>query len=224
MNMRMTNPRSASTMHFMQKSLVVLSIVTVLAGITGTPTQMQLASDTQHYSVPMAPNTAKTAKIPVLSAPVANAEEEVTVQTHNAPARLVIPSIHLNAPVINVGVNNRGEMDVPDGKTPYVGWYQYGTIPGEVGSAVIDAHVYAAFKNLSKSREGDEIVVQDETGTETKFVIEHTEVYALNEVPLQEIFNTKDTARLNLITCSGTFVKSLNTYDHRLVVFAKKMP
>ena len=47
------------------------------------------------------------------------------------------------------------------------------------------------------------------------------EVYPYQAVPTGLIFNQADKARLNLITCDGTWVKGDKTYSERLVVFAE---
>jgi LPXTG-site transpeptidase (sortase) family protein len=133
---------------------------------------------------------------------------------------LSIPSIGLQAPIIKVGINKKGEMDVPDGKTNNVGWYKDGTKPGQLGSAVLDAHVYAAFKKLKNVRAGDAVYVKNENGENLKFIVEKTEVTPLEEVSASLLFNRTDKARLNLITCAGTYISSRGTYDKRLIVYA----
>jgi len=64
------------------------------------------------------------------------------------PVQMSIPGIHLTSSVVNVGVNEYGEMDVPDGQTMNVDGIRTASFREEKGSAVFDAHVYAAFKNL----------------------------------------------------------------------------
>jgi LPXTG-site transpeptidase (sortase) family protein len=139
------------------------------------------------------------------------------------PAALQIPSIHLNVPVINVGVNAKGEMDVPDGRTNNVGWYGRGTIPGEMGSAVFDAHVFAAFKNLRYVKIGDNIYVTTKSGEVRHFVVRSSMIYKTEQVPVNLLFNVADDQHLNLITCAGKYVASRGTYDHRLIVYAVLM-
>lgn len=136
------------------------------------------------------------------------------------PARLLIPSIALNAPVINVGLTSNGDMAVPPGNTGEVGWYAAGTVPGQAGSAVMDAHVFAAFKNLHDLKVGSDLYVLTETGATLHFKVTEMDDYPLAEVPAQRLFNTADGKYLNLITCAGSFVPSQNTYDHRLVVYS----
>jgi LPXTG-site transpeptidase (sortase) family protein len=136
------------------------------------------------------------------------------------PTKLMIPSVGIISTVEQVGVNDRGEMDVPSGSTSNVGWYKYGTVPGDTGSAVMDAHVYAAFNNLRYLKVGQEIRVMTQAGKTLRFKVTSSRVYALKDVPADKLFNQNDDAHLNLITCAGKFVNSLNTYDHRLVVYA----
>lgn len=135
-----------------------------------------------------------------------------------AASLLEVPSIGLEAPIVEVGINSKGEMGVPDGRTNSVGWYKYGTPIGERGSAVVDAHVYAAFKNLKFAKVGDKILVGEKT-----FEITKTEYYKLENMPMVDIFTRADTSRLNLITCAGSWDASRGTYTHRLVVYTERL-
>ena len=56
------------------------------------------------------------------------------------PIRLAIPTIKVNAYIQYLGVNDNGEMDVPDNSYD-VGWFEPGSRPGEMGSAVIAGHL-----------------------------------------------------------------------------------
>lgn len=138
----------------------------------------------------------------------------------DAPFTVSIPAINLDNPVIRVGLNEKGEMDVPSGTSDNVGWYKHGPMPGEVGSAVLDAHVYAAFKNLDKLKVGDDIYVTNADGKELHFVVEETAVTKLEETSATRLFDRRDKVRLNLITCAGTYSAARGTYDHRLIVYA----
>src|SRR5258708_5233068 len=164
-----------------------------------------------------APKTLTVSQPPAI--PIVAVAEVQEANPH--PAELLIPSINLTSPVQPLGVNSRGEMDVPDGSTSNVGWYEYGTVPGNTGSAVFDAHIFAAFKNLHNLKVGDDVYVITHGGTELHFVVEDAETYALADVPLQKLFNQSDAARLNLITCAGQLTADRSTFDHRLVVYTK---
>ncbi len=136
------------------------------------------------------------------------------------PVRLIIPSIKLNAPIRGIGINTEGEMDVPSGHTKNVGWYQDGTIPGALGSAVLDAHVFAAFSKLKYVKPGSDIFILNQDGARLHFVVLEAATYPIADVPLFDLFHKSDMARLNLITCSGKRTSDGSTYDHRLVVYA----
>ena len=136
------------------------------------------------------------------------------------PIRLTIPSIGLDLPIEPVGVNVKGEMDVPNGRTSDVGWYKNGTVPGEDGSAVLAAHVYAAFEDLRYVKPGSEIYITRSDGEVLKFVVEESKIAWLKDVSTYFLFERDDRPRLNLITCAGTFSRKLDTYTKRLIVYA----
>jgi LPXTG-site transpeptidase (sortase) family protein len=136
------------------------------------------------------------------------------------PTRISIPSIKLNSPIEEMGINSRGELDVPSGKTNIVGWYKDGTIPGQLGSAVLDAHVYAALRNLHSTKVGSDIYITMSNGTTLHYKITEKKTQPLSQVSADELFNRASGKELHLITCAGTFIKKLNTYDKRLLVYA----
>lgn len=167
-------------------------------------------------STPLAPDTGAT------TTAIGDAHfEERPHDPMDNPTHLTIPSIKLDTSVIDVGITANGEMDVPDGATKHVGWYKYGTVPGDTGSAVMDAHVYAAFNKLRYVKTGDDIYVTNGKGEKLHFRVTDSRVYALDEIPLENIFAKSDGRHLNFITCARKFIPSLNTYSHRLVVYTE---
>jgi len=146
------------------------------------------------------------------------------IATTSLPSRLIIPALNINANVQDLGINSIGNMQAPDNFTD-VGWYKYGTVPGQLGSAVIDGHVdnglglAGVFKQLDSIKVGDDVYVQTIGGQKLHFVVSDIEIYPYQNVPLNTVFAQSDTARLNLITCDGTWVNGKDTYDERLVVY-----
>ena len=108
-----------------------------------------------------------------------------------------------------------------------VAWYKYGTVPGQIGSAVIDGHVdnglgfLGVFKRLGELRRGDDVYVETEEGSRIHFVVTAVEHYPYKSVPTEFIFNRTGSAYLNLITCGGNWIKTEKTYDERIVVFTR---
>lgn len=170
------------------------------------------------YTVPL--DAAPLPGTPDTGAPERSEESRAMPANSRTPAFVAIPSVGIDASIEPVGINEKGEMAVPDGSTDTVGWYRYGTVPGEVGSAVLAAHVYAGFKKLRGIEPGAEIAVLSHAGETLRYVVEEVKLTPLAEVSPYFLFERADTARLNLITCAGKFDKKLGTYTHRLVVYA----
>jgi LPXTG-site transpeptidase (sortase) family protein len=148
------------------------------------------------------------------------------VSAADQPARLVIPSLKIDANIQYVGVNGRGEMGVPNNFTD-VAWYKYGTVPGELGSAVIDGHVDnglgldGVFKHLGDIQKGDDVYLVRKSGEKLHYKVTDVAIYPYKSVPTDLVFSQNDAARLNLITCDGAWVKNDKTYDERLVVYTE---
>lgn len=150
------------------------------------------------------------------------------VQAHattSAPVRLLIPALSIDAHVQYVGVTTGGEMGVPNNFTD-VAWYRNGTLPGMAGSAVMDGHVDnglalpGVFKYLERIKIGDSVYVETRDERMLHFVVYDTEIYPYKDVPMDKLFAESDAARLNLITCQGSWLPGDKTYDQRLVVYA----
>lgn len=148
------------------------------------------------------------------------------------PVRLRIDSLHINAPVMNVGETADGRMDAPVStaiKSPYwtsVFWYQPGPAPGQVGNAVIAGHVDrvggdpAIFWYLGTLQVGASVIVITRAGTQLHFVVNsvvHYPASAPGQQVLNSVFGPTGGRHLNLITCSGVWTGG--GYDERLVVF-----
>ncbi len=143
------------------------------------------------------------------------------------PTRLKIPGIGVDTAILSLGLTANGAMDVPKSPTE-VAWFNLGPRPGKSGSAVIAGHydwtnnMPAVFANIHKLRIGDKIYIEDEKGVITAFVVSKTRVYGKDEI-VPEVFISNDgKARLNLITCTGSWNKAEKTYSNRLVVFTEK--
>jgi LPXTG-site transpeptidase (sortase) family protein len=141
------------------------------------------------------------------------------------PVALQIPKLSIDAPVGGYGVDNRGRMDVPDNITE-VGWYKYGPSPGDAGSAVLAAHVDLAgpgrglFYDLDELEPGDQVTVSYSDGSTTEFVVTARQIYLKNELPVESVFSREGEPVLTLVTCGGSFSRSVGSYDSNVVVYA----
>ena len=144
------------------------------------------------------------------------------------PINIKIPKIKVNANLESVGLNARGEVDVPRGPNN-AAWFNLGPQPGDKGNAVLVGHygiwkngTPTVFNNLSKLRQGDKISIKDKAGVTITFIVRELKVYSLSADATAVFIANDDQAHLNLITCEGTWNKVSKSYANRLVVFADK--
>lgn len=148
--------------------------------------------------------------------------------TASLPSRLLIPKLGVDTRVQAMGLTKKGNMAAPSNYTD-VSWYKLGAVPGTLGSAVMAGHVDNAaglagvFKNLDSLAIGDDVYVTDKNGKKLHFRVTAKKVYPYNlsGAELKKVFSASDATRLNLITCTGTWIDELKTNDKRLVVFTE---
>lgn len=157
---------------------------------------------------------------------VSNVSPAPATSTVITPVRLEIPAIGVNAPVESVGVDERGEMAIPE-QVDQVGWYRFGAAPGsQAGSVVMSGHIdsaqqgLGAFAHLGDLRAGDMVSVMDGSGRTLKYRVIGKEAFAKTSVPLPSLFSRQGTARLTLITCGGAFDSTARSYLDNIVVTA----
>lgn len=144
------------------------------------------------------------------------------------PSRIKIPKLRVNASIDHVGLAADGSMGVP--KLPRnAAWYMLGPKPGEMGSAVIAGHLnwlYGAlgiFKDLSKLKPGDTIIIQDDLGVNTTYIVRRSRIYGQKDDATDVFFSKDGKSHLNLVTCSGIWDRLVKAYTKRLVVFTDKV-
>lgn len=139
------------------------------------------------------------------------------------PARLVIPSISVNATVEARGLDSTRNMETP-ADFHDVAWYRLGPRPGEPGDALINGHVNwwtgdAVFTRLANLRPGDEISVIRADGVEVKFHVTGSQTVAAN-ARVASLFAPGITPTLTLITCAGDWNPLTQSDTRRLLVSA----
>lgn len=137
-----------------------------------------------------------------------------------------IPKINVSAPIIPVGVDENGKMQLPENINE-VGWYEPGFKPGEQGNAVIGGHLDsttgegAIFYHLHELEPGDKLITTDEFGNQYTFIVTAKEAYEYDKVPLEEVFGKNSKKRLNLISCTGLWIAGEHNYSHRMVIYSE---
>lgn len=142
-------------------------------------------------------------------------------------ARLIIPTIHVDAPITLRGVDPDGTMQDPNGPDD-VAYYTFSGRPGfgPGNNAVFAGHVdyyphrTAVFWNLDKLRPGDVIEVALQDGTTYIYRVTDAVVYPATSAPVAQIVGPTPQETVTLITCNGTF--SGGHYNNRLVVRAER--
>ena len=141
-----------------------------------------------------------------------------------APTRVIIAALHIDGPVIPVGVNAESQLDVPPDARTLV-WYRNGPSPGGPGSAVIAGHLNwrgttGIFAKLDKIPVGATITVVYDDGSQQDFIVSAVELVSKPAVAVDGIFAREGEPLLRLITCGGEFEKAVRSYRSNVVVTA----
>lgn len=145
--------------------------------------------------------------------------------TYRGVPRVEIPAIGVSAPIVRLGVNSDGKLEVPKDYAA-VGVWSGGASPGERGPAVLAGHVDsksgpAVFYRLRELKAGDVIRFVRRKGSTVTFTAERTEERAKDEFPTARVYGKTQNAALRLVTCSGPFERT--SYRDNLIVFAHRV-
>ncbi|SEF61226.1 Sortase family protein [Thermomonospora echinospora] len=144
----------------------------------------------------------------------------------SAPVRLEIPRLGVRAPVLPVGRNRDGTVEVPPLHRPrHVGWYRHGPAPGSRGAAVLLGHYDdlrgpAVFYRLGEVRPGDVVRVVRRDRSVAVFAVDATEQVPKEGFPGRRVYGPVRYAGLRLVTCGGTFDHARRSYSDNVVVYA----
>lgn len=145
------------------------------------------------------------------------------------PRVLTIDKINVRARVLPMSVNADGAMQAPVNIFDS-GWYGGSAKPGTPGATVIDAHASGAtreglFAYLDTLAVGDKISIERGDGQSFTYAVTHMETVALDDVDMDKLLTPYGNAKegLNLITCTGDWLPDKKTYDHRVLVYTKRV-
>lgn len=217
------------THHHRHRRVLATSLIVVVLALvscsSSSETEGELSSSS---SVSSSTSTAPTTTAPPATttpAPTTAPAPATTVPepVHGSPDRIMIDSIGVDAPVIDLQRADDQTLEVPGWDD--AGWWERGPEPGERGPAVIAGHVDsksgpAVFYRLRDLQPGDPIQVLLDDGRTVTFDVDRTESFAKNAFPTLDVYGLTDGAELRLITCDGDFDRSVGHYEDNLVVFA----
>ena len=192
-----------------------LGLALIAAAIAWLATSRAGGDPPAHLTVPLAAVT-----------PAATVRPHATPRRRAAvPVRIEIDAIGVGAPVIRLGLNPDGTLEVPT-RFGDTGWWTGGARPGERGPAVIAGHVDsrggpAVFFRLDRLRARDAIVVVLRDGSRVRFLVQRTARYRKAAFPTAAVYGPTRTPALRLITCSGAFDSASGHYVDNTVVYAR---
>jgi hypothetical protein len=139
------------------------------------------------------------------------------------PTRLVVPALHVDAPVDAVDAP-AGDLEVPDDPAR-VGWWRLGATPGDSGgSALLAGHVDSAVDgpgalfHLDRLRPGDGVTVRT-ASRETRYLVAAVRHYVKADLP-RDLADRSGPPRLVIVSCGGPFDHVHRTYLDNVVVYA----
>jgi hypothetical protein len=144
----------------------------------------------------------------------------------SAPVRIVIPSLHVNAPVMLLGPAAGGSVQVPPlADHNLAGWYDRSVMPGRDGTSVILGHVdsytgASVFFNARYLTRGQLVDVVRANGSTAAFAVDGVREVAKATFPSREIYGNTRYPGLRLITCGGPFDSASRQYLDNIVVYA----
>ena len=234
-------PGGTTTPRVPVRALVLLGATLITLATLGdlrTSEEPQDASVTAPTAVAEAPTEALAATAPTDSAPAEEpaegpAEDPADPATTGRPAPLQvrIGAIAVDAPVVPVGLEDDGAMEIPE-RVAEIGWYDpdgLGVEPGATGTAVLAGHVDSrsqgrgALYDLRELRTGETIEIDLADGTTQRWLITEVIQYPKDVLPLDEIFTWAGESRLAIITCGGEFDRTARSYTDNIVVYAEPL-
>ena len=144
----------------------------------------------------------------------------------SVPVRVEIPSIGVDAALLELGKQANGEIETPSGEAGSPGgWYKHSPAPGQTGSAVILGHVNTntssegLFYRLHELTPGQTFTVIRSDRTAAVFTVDKTETYPKATFPTVEVYRNATRPEVRLITCGG-YDPATGEYLDNTVVYA----
>jgi LPXTG-site transpeptidase (sortase) family protein len=140
------------------------------------------------------------------------------------PVRIAIPSIGVSAPVVPLGLNPDGTLQVPT-VFSQTGWFTEGPEPGETGAAVIVGHLESlsgpgVFYQLHNLRVGAVISIRLRDRSIVRYVVDSMLRVSKSRFPTKLVYAHTKKPTLRLITCAGTMNPSTGHHPDNYIVFA----
>ena len=181
------------------------------------------------HKIPGLPSAEQTVTTDV-SEPEESKPAESAVKNYSVPddqpRSISIKSVGISGLIQKVGITKDNAMAVPS-NIHFAGWYVNSVKPGEAGLSIINGHVLgtytdAIFKQLAKVKPYDEIEIEFGDKSIRRFEVVETVALPADKSAARLFTQNPDIlSQLNLITCTGKFDKTSQTYEDRVIVITK---
>jgi sortase (surface protein transpeptidase) len=144
----------------------------------------------------------------------------------SAPLRIEIPVLGVSAPVMRLGLNGDGTVQVPPlADHNLAGWYDGSITPGQRGSSIILGHVdsntgISVFFYIKNLRPGNEIKIARADGSTATFAVDGVQKIVKSAFPTHAIYGNVSYPSLRLITCGGPFDAATGQYLDNIAVYS----
>ena len=170
-------------------------------------------------STASSPAVAHPAVVVPLTAPAPPAASSTSL-----PVQVTIPSIGVDSSLVRLGVDKTGVL-IPPTSWNTAGWFAAGTVPGDVGPALIAGHIDstsgpAVFAKLSTIRPGAKVYVTQADGHRLTFVVDSGKSYPKTAFPTSVVYGPTPVRALRLVTCTGTFDHATGHYLDNYIAYA----
>jgi sortase (surface protein transpeptidase) len=203
-----------------------------VAETTAAPTTFASRAPYPRHHAPVARRRAtKPARVAGANRPPSRpvekrAKQPVSLVDPNiSPLAVRIPSVGITSPLIRLGLNPDHTMQVPN-NFAIAGWYIYRPVPGNPGPAVLAGHVDskrgpAVFYRLRDVPIGSTVEVDRSDHSVAVFTVYAKEQHPKTAFPTARVYGPTAGSELRVITCGGTFNRSIGHYNDNIIVFAK---
>jgi hypothetical protein len=136
----------------------------------------------------------------------------------------MIPAIGVDAPMMKLGLNRDGTLQVPT-VFAYAGWWSGGPFPGDPGPAVVVGHVSSragpgVFYRLRELAPGEVVKISRPGGGVATFRTTRRMEVSKSRFPSELVYGPVQGAQLRLVTCGGAFDSSTGHFVDNVIVFA----
>jgi LPXTG-site transpeptidase (sortase) family protein len=170
------------------------------------------------------PSSVVQQPVPSLSS---RAPARVKPLARSVPSRLRIPKLHVNSPIMKLGLNADHTIQVPPLSQPNLtGWWDGGPTPGEKGASVILGHNVgnghrSVFEKLGTLKPGDEVQVTRGNGSVATFEITKLEQIPKSRFPTEKVYGKLSYPGIRLITCGGRFDSSWGHHVDNIIAYGR---